>query len=112
MRDILWAGTLPFTELEDEFYEAGIRAPPGEIKEVFFWLSDKFNQLKTGEYFGFDPPFITNNAAERAILRTKTRYKLIRGFGSLRGAHSALLITQAFGEAFERGSVDMRTLFR
>ena len=112
IRDILWAGTLPFPELEDEFYEAGIRSPPGEPKEVLFWVSDKFNELKTGEHFGFDPPFITNNAAERAVLRTKTRYKLIRGFGSLKGAYSALLLTQAFGEAFERGSVDMKTLFR
>ncbi len=39
------------------------------------------------------------------------RYKTIRGFGSERGAYSALLITQAFGEAFERGVVDMKTLF-
>mgnify|MGYP005840564543 CR=1 FL=1 len=53
MKDILWAGTLPFPELEDEFYEAGIRAPPGEIKELLFLMSDKFAALKTRGHFGF-----------------------------------------------------------
>ncbi|MEO0211476.1 MAG: hypothetical protein ABIN66_06435 [candidate division WOR-3 bacterium] len=56
---------------------------------------------------GYYPELITNNAAERAILRTKSRVKTIRGFSSERGAYSALLITQAFGETFESGVADM-----
>ncbi|MEO0181350.1 MAG: hypothetical protein ABIN54_08600 [candidate division WOR-3 bacterium] len=67
--------------------------------------------IRTGKHLGYYPELITNNAAERAILRTKSRVKTIRGFSSERGAYSALLITQAFGEAFERGVVDMKTLF-
>ncbi|MGC8894563.1 MAG: hypothetical protein ACP5QG_06915, partial [candidate division WOR-3 bacterium] len=102
---------LPFPELEDEFYEAGMDTPPGKLKQLFFLISDRFNSLKTGATFGLTPPFITNNPAERAVLRTKTRYKLTRGFGSMRGAQTALLITQAFGEAFENGKVSSEILF-
>lgn len=109
--DILWAATLPWPELEDEFCEAGIRAPPGYTKDILFWLSDTIGLLRTGKHLGYHPELITNNAAERAILRTKMRYKSIRGFSSKRGAYSALLITQAFGEALEHGRLDMKTLF-
>ncbi len=36
VRDILWAGTLPWPELEDEFLEAGIRAPLQDIPRISY----------------------------------------------------------------------------
>lgn len=112
IKDLLHAGTLPWPELEDDFFEGGLEAPPGETKEILWLVSDRIGSVNMGSKLRLTPGFTTNNPAERAIGRTKIRYKLTRGFGSLRGAYSAILITQALGEAFERGMVSSEALLR
>lgn len=92
---------------EAEFYEIGMRAPPGSfLREYCLWVSEKLNSLMTGMRFGYGlPPGYTNNIAERGILRTKARVKTTRGLGSLRGAVAFVALTQRISEAMERGSL-------
>lgn len=111
LRDIYNAATLPFPELEEEFFQAGLDTDDPRLKEVLFFISDRYHSVNTLNIWGLGPGFVTNNSAERAIARSKIRYKLTRGFGSRRNAYAALLITQAFGQALETGEVSPQSLF-